>query len=171
MTTEEINNLVTLLNKLKPGVLPEDVFIAIARLIVLPAVEFIPLRITDGKMQVFLTRRSPNDPIWPNKLHTPGTIIRPTDTSLEDAVARLLKDEFEITDTTSVRPIFIGCSVEFNNDRGTGLCIEHLVEFDEVPSTGEYYDIESLPDDFLEFQRDMVQRAVTKFRQLKQIQN
>ena len=167
MTTEETNTLVALLNTLEPGFLPYDIFIAIARLVVLPAVEFIPLRIVDGRVQVFLIRRPTNDP-WPNKLHTPGTVLRPTDTSLEDACKRLLSDEFGITDSQSVQLHFIGCGLQADNDRGSGLCIEHILELQEVPTTGEYYDVESLPDDFIEFQKPMVQRAVAKFIQLKQ---
>jgi hypothetical protein len=168
MNNQEINELVRLLNKFDPGFLPHDIFIAIARLIVLPAIEFIPIRLEGNEIQVLLTRRQPDDPAWPNMLHTPGTILRSTDSSLDEASSRLLKDEFGILDPEYVTVTFISYDLD-HGTRGTGLTLEHLIEINVEVSVGEYYNVESLPEDFIEGQRAMLERAVIKFKQLKKI--
>ena len=79
MTKEETNKLVELLKQIEPGFLNFDVFIQIARLVVLSIIEFVPLRIKGDKIEVLLLSRGGDDPIWPNELHVPGTVIRPTE--------------------------------------------------------------------------------------------
>jgi len=101
-------------------------------------------------------------------LHTPGTILRSTDSSLDEASSRLLKDEFGILDPEYVTVTFISYDLD-HGTRGTGLTLEHLIEINVEVSVGEYYNVESLPEDFIEGQRAMLERAVIKFKQLKKI--
>jgi len=154
----------TALKEYKPGFLPEPLFVSIAHLAVLTAIEFIPLRKTpDGTIQVLLFQRPATDPIWPSMLHTPGTIVRPSDATLDDGFRRLYKDE--LSNITAVTPIFTGFNL-VHYKRGSAVTLEHIVLLDQEPAGGTFYDVDNLPTTFIEEQRVMVQRAVTKFKSL-----
>src|ERR1035437_7368922 len=121
LNEDEQTQLIRLLSKCIPGKLSIGVFSAIARLTVSPAVEVIPLRQTEHGVEVLLIERSSRDPVWPLMLHTPGTILRPTDTTLDDGFKRIFNGELviDIEDTN-----FIGISFG-NGMRGVGVGIEY----------------------------------------------
>jgi len=164
MKDEESISVAARLNGFEPGFLPEPLFVSIARLAVLTAIEFIPLRKTpDGTIQVLLFQRPVTDPIWPSLLHTPGTIIRPSDGTLDDGFRRLYKDE--LSNITAAAPIFTGVNL-VHYKRGSAVTLEHILLLDQEPAGGTFYDVDNLPATFIEEQRAMVQRAVAKFKSL-----
>lgn len=70
------------LASLEPGFLPRPVFDQVARLTVMPTVEVAYVRepqTKTGGPEVYLTQRPPDDPIWANQWHIPGSVIRGSD--------------------------------------------------------------------------------------------
>lgn len=161
LTPEEIDTTMALLEKLEPGLLPEPIFIALSRLVVMVAVEFLVLRKTGAGVEILLTQRPDNDPIWPGKWHSPGTIIRPTDDSLQSCFDRLYKDELGGMDSLSPRPIGISYGA---GDRGTGLTMEYVLDASEadVP-TGQFFSLDNLPENYIQEQLPMWKRAISSF--------
>lgn len=157
------NLLVSLLNRSTPGDLPPDVFEAVGRIAVYPAIEFIPLRKVDGRIEVLLFQRPVDDIVWPSMWHTPGTILRPTDVRYEDAFARLINDELAGTEINP--PIFMGAELS-SNARGRCLLLEHLVVIKGEPRAGRFFPVDGLPASFIGDQRASLDRAIDKFRQL-----
>lgn len=80
MNSEEVKQTQELLSKLEPGILPEPIFYEFARLSVSGIFELVPLRNNlAGEVEVLVLNRKVDDPHWPGMLHTPGTMLRPTD--------------------------------------------------------------------------------------------
>lgn len=157
MTELEIRTLVELLSKCEAGNLPPEVFEAVARVAVYSAIEFIPLRLKNGNIEVLLLERDNDDIMWPQMLHTPGTVLRPTDVSIENAFDRLFSDE--LIGLSTKHPEFIGLHMG-RNRRGTCLLLEHIVEVTSEPKVGSFYDVNNLPDKFIAEQLDSLRRAV-----------
>lgn len=161
LTPEEIDATTALLKKLEPGLLPEPIFIALSRLVVMVAVEFLVLRKTGAGVEILLTQRPHNDPIWPGKWHSPGTIIRPTDDSLQSCFDRLYEDELGGVDLLSPRPVGISYGA---GDRGTGLTMEYVLDASEINvPTGQFFSLENLPENYIEEQLPMWKRAISSF--------
>jgi len=161
LSDKEISLLVELLNKCEPGNLSPEVFEAVARIAVYPAVEFIPLRKKEGRIEVLLLERSADDLIWPSMLHTPGTILRPTDNTMEAAFSRLFSDELSGLSTKT--PVFIGAHLS-RNSRGACILLEHIVEVISEPLDGAFYDVENLPSQFISEQVASLRRAVAIYK-------
>lgn len=153
--------LVNLLAQCTPGNLTPEVFEAIARVTVYPAVEFIPLREKDGEIEVLLFERPKNDIIWPSMLHTPGTILRPTDNDMEDVFKRLYKEE--LMGLLMDVPISMGFHLS-TNSRGRCLLLEYLLRVKGEPNKGVFYRINNLPRNFIPEQLASLNRAVIAFR-------
>jgi hypothetical protein len=157
------NLLVGLLQNSIPGNLSPEVFEAVARVAVYPAVEFIPLRKNYNKVEVLLFQRPSEDIIWPSMWHTPGTILRPTDETYEDAFTRLMEDELQGTETSL--PIFIGAELS-KNHRGRCVLLEHLVIVEGEPRAGTFFSVDNLPKDFIADQLPSLNRAVAALERL-----
>lgn len=158
------DQLVNLLKELEPGYLPYDIFVEFARLNTLSIIEFVPLRINDtGEVEVLLLSRGHEDKIWPNQLHTPGTVIRPTDTEGEMYVAfeRIFKDE--LLGTKLSPPHYVG-SLLHKSRRGTEHAQIYWVEILEPPRTGEFYPINKLPASLIESQEKFINLASKNFQ-------
>lgn len=160
---EESNLLVDLLNSSTPGDLSPGVFEAVGRVAVYPAVEFIPLRKVGGGIEVLLFERPKDDIMWPSMLHTPGTVLRPTDRTYEDAFNRLYRDELMELETDP--PLFLGAEMSMNK-RGRCVLLEHLVVVRGEPKSGKFYNVDNLPSLFIEEQRPSLERAIEAFRNL-----
>jgi hypothetical protein len=157
-------DIARLLNEYTPGFLPEPLFVSIARLVVLSAVEFIPLRTKpNGEIEVLLFKRPSTDPVWPNKLHSPGTMLRPIDKSLFDAFDRLFSDELRLSDP--VNPIFVGTYLT-HHKRGSIATFEYVIPITKEVSEGKFYSINKLPENFITEQKEMVLRAAEKYKEL-----
>jgi len=164
MDSDTTIELAAQLNRYEPGFLPEPLFVSIARLAVLTAIEFIPLRrTTDGTIQVLLFERPDTDPVWPGMLHTPGTVVRPSDVTLEDGFERLFKDE--LGNQQSNAPVYIGTDL-IHHKRGSTVTLEYLLQVDQSLGGGQFYDVENIPNRFIPEQRSMVKRAVERFAAL-----
>ncbi|HSW37369.1 MAG TPA: hypothetical protein VLG37_03320 [Candidatus Saccharimonadales bacterium] len=61
--------------------LHRELFVEVARLMVLSTVELVPLRTNTntGNVEALLTQRPADDPWWAGQWHVPGTVISPTD--------------------------------------------------------------------------------------------
>lgn len=165
LMNDDINEaaVVAALQKFEPGNLPPLLFEAVARIAVYPAVEFIPLRERNGRVEVLLFRRPDDDIQWPAMWHTPGTILRPTDQTYRDAFRRLLDEE--LLGTQVDEPVFIGAELS-RNLRGRCVLLEHLLVVRGEPCAGEFFAVEDLPSGFIEDQRASLERAVLFFRGL-----
>lgn len=166
MTDTEIAQLHTLLQKCTPGDLPALIFADICRLAFSCAVEFVPLRLHAGRIEVLLLARPNDDPMWPGMLHTPGTVLRPGDTSFDEAFGRLLHSELVVSGDytiTATGTHFI------SGTRGDSILFEHVLELQTPPAHGEYYPCDALPNNFIPEQADLLARAIAKFQDLHQV--
>lgn len=166
MDENEISQTTDLLKKLEPGFQPYPIFEQIARLIALPVVELIPLRLHDGAVQVLLIQRAPDDPYWPNLWHTPGTIVRATDLPNGQgtnwpAFERLFHDELKGTKVGD--PQFVG-SLLHKSKRGVEQAQIYWVEVKDEPPVGTFYPIDSLPLSVIESQKAFIQEAARNFQ-------
>lgn len=165
LNPEEERTLVKLLSQVAPGFLPYDLFIQIARLVSLSIIEVVPLRMHNGKVQVLLVPRDANDVIWPGKVHTPGTVLRPTDsTDLYTVFARIVEDELKGTAVGT--PVFVQNEVR-KTKRGMEQAQIYWVEVQGEPAVGEFYDHDALPENLIPEQRDFTGACVTSFQKEK----
>lgn len=168
MQDKEIHAIATALSKFEPGYLPYPIFEQVARIAALPVVEFIPLRIVNGTVEVLLLDRGPDDPIWPNMLHTPGTIVRATDFNGESrtvwpAFGRILHDE--LNDSLLGQPQFIG-SILHKSKRGVEQAQLYSVEVFGEPKAGRFYSTTELPESLIESQLIFITEAAKKFNSI-----
>lgn len=163
MTKEEENELVRLLKKLEPGFLPYEIFVQIARLAVLPIIEFVPLRLNNtGAAEVLLLSRSEDDPIWPGELHTPGTVVRPTDTEGQIYLAFERITKYELQGTEISQPYFVG-SILHKSKRGTEQAQIFWVEVIGEPKTGTFYPVNELPPNTIGSQVAFIKQATESY--------
>lgn len=154
----DIALLVKLLNRCEPGNLPSEVFEAVAKIAVYPAVELVVFRKNSDLLEVLVTKRLDDDPVWPAMHHLPGTVLRPTDSSIDDAIKRLFDDELNGADVKSLQ--FTG--VFFNvYTRGKSIGLEYWLEVTGGLSVGTFYDVEKLPNNFIPEQIIILERAVS----------
>ena len=153
------------LNGLEPGLLPQDVFEAIARLVVVPTFVIIPLFRRDGKTRVLLTRREPDDTHYAGLLHPAGKIMLATDKSLTTIFERLMKSELpEVTPVSA--PVFVEQFFE-TITRGKEIAMVHFLEIVDPKSGAETYDTANLPSDVISTDLPRIERAVTAYERLK----
>ena len=162
---EEVQ-LVGLLKKLQPGFLPYEVFLQISRLVTVPIVEFVPIRIKNGEPEVLLLKRDSTDTIWPNALHTPGTVIRSTDLDSEDHLAftRIINDELKNTEVSE--PYYVGSNLH-KSKRGSEQAQIFWVEVLGDPKIGKFYQFSNLPKELIKSQVGFINLAVESFKKIK----
>jgi hypothetical protein len=164
---QELKQVAQLLEKLEPGFLPYDIFVQIARLTVLSIIEFVPIRLSsEGKVEVLLLSRGSNDAIWPDELHTPGTVIRPTDTEGKMYLAfdRIINDELEGVKTST--PHYVGSNLH-KSKRGMEQAQVFWIEVLEEPSVGSFYEADQLPELVMKSQVNFIKQAVKNFQETK----
>ena len=167
VSDDEIANLADLLARLEPGFLPFKIFHQIARLVTMPIVELVPLRVMDrGNVQVLLLKREADDPVWPNQLHVPGTVIRSSDTSgsFADPLQRVITKELAGTRTSE--PTFVK-SILHHSGRGMEASQIFWVEVQGEPREGTFYDADALPPNIVRSQLDFIPDAVADFKARK----
>lgn len=160
LTPTELQTLAQLLSKLEPGLLPFPVFHAITRLVATPIIEVVPLRFNaDGEIEILLLRRDKNDPVWPNKLHVPGTVVRASDSNenFSEAFERILSGE--LSGVTADQPTFVK-NVIHHSGRGTEVSQIFWIEIVSRPSTGLFYNVKQLPADLVDSQLDFIPAAI-----------
>lgn len=159
--------LVSLLKQLEPGFLPYDIFVQIARLTVLSIIEFVPLRTNPaGKVEVLLLARGSDDPIWPNELHTPGTVVRPTDTEgkIYLAFERILKEELGGLKVSP--PHYVGSRLQ-KSKRGTEQAQIFWIEVMEDTEVGSFYELDKLPLNTMESQINFIKQAAANYQEVR----
>lgn len=165
MNDEAVHELVKQLNSLEVGELPAELFYAISRLMVLCAVEVVPLRMANGTCEVLLTQRPPTDPYWPNQWHNPGSIMRGYDTKdgFADAIRRVCAGELGLTEwsmPTFVAPYF------WKGARGKNVSLVHWLDVTHTEvREGAYYPIDRLPDNIIDGMGPVITMAVQHFRE------
>lgn len=159
--SDDVDRLTNMLSALEPGELPVPVFFQIARLMVVPTVELVPLRMIDGKAHVLMLQREASDPIWPGQWHTPGRVLRigemDGDRGLSLVFSRLL--ERELDGVRLAEPVFVCC--EFRRvQRGPEFTAVHLVEvLDDHPNRGTFFPLDDLPESVIDHQLAMIHKA------------
>jgi hypothetical protein len=154
-----------MLSDLNVGLLPFDVFLQVARLVVLPNIEIVPLRVVGAQVQVLLLPRDADDPFWPNMLHTPGSIIRADDSAFNDATERI---KGELGGTKTSDPVFVANMLNQNN-RGKESSQIFWAEVEEEPKVGNFYDSDNLPDNLIPSQRVFITKAIENYRSAKSL--
>jgi len=161
----EIKTAVEILEKLEPGVLPFELFHQIARLYVTPIIEIVPLKKhASGEITTILLQRDDDDPVWPGMMHTPGTVVRASDTegTFVDAFARILEDELRGLEVAQ-NPQLV--SYEFHQvQRGRELALVFFVEYVGQPKYGTEVSINELSDEVIDTQLEFIGKAVDIFK-------
>jgi hypothetical protein len=130
---------------------------------VTPIVEIVPMRVSrEGKIQVLLVEREISDPIWGGMLHTPGTVIRASDTRANnaDAFERIL--EGELSNVPASKPVFVE-NVFHEVKRGKEQVQVYYVEVTGEPVSGRFYDADALPENVVDSQLGFISHAVASF--------
>ncbi len=164
MSEDDQKALVSLLKKLEPGFYPFNIFMQMARLNTLSIIEFVPVRKNHkGETEVLLLDREHDDNLFGGELHTPGTVIRPTDSDGKKyfAFERILKDELEGLKVSN--PYFVG-SILHKSKRGTEHAQVYWVEVLEEPKKGKFYNSADLPKNTMESQLSFINLAVSKYK-------
>jgi ADP-ribose pyrophosphatase YjhB (NUDIX family) len=143
ISKKELNLLLSLLRKIKPGCFPHDLFVEFYRLNKLTAFELVPIiRNSANSIKVILVKRSDTDLIWPGMYHLPGTVIRSHDTE-ESAFSRLFSKELGNPEVLT-EPEF--SHYEFvETERGRGIALVYWVEIKKVSGKGKAFEIDNLP--------------------------
>jgi hypothetical protein len=163
MKQSEIIELTELLKKLEAGFLPYPIFEQIARLTTLSIIEFVPLRTnSEGKTEVLLLERGMDDPLWPGEVHTPGTVVRPTDRENDTYLPfhRITKEELQGVKLSN--PYYVG-SIFNKSKRGAEQAQIYWVEVLEEPKAGAFYSVESLPDNLVTSQEKFIKLAAKSY--------
>jgi hypothetical protein len=164
MNDEYIKQLSEMLSGLEPGFLPFPLFEQIARIMTLPVIEFVPLRINNDKVEVLLIPRPDDDAYWPGMLHTPGTVIRATDINEQEdnkkTFKRLIHDELK--DTEMSPPHYVE-SILNSSKRGTTQAQIYWVEVLGEPKVGTFYSLHNLPEGFIKLQENFINMAAKNF--------
>lgn len=165
---ENNKQLVMLLSELKVGVLPLEVFQQVARLVVLPILELVPLRVHGGAVEVLLLKRPINDLLWPSQWHTPGSVIRAYDegSDASDALKRVINEELKGIKIGT--PKFIK-SLLNQNERGKEWANIFWAEVLEAPKVGEFFNSNSLPSNTMASQLSFINDAVNDFKLTKDL--
>ncbi len=166
LSKSEERQLINLLNKLNPGVLPRDIFFALIRLVVSATYLVVPIfEDKNGKIKVYLIKRETDDPHWPGLLHIPGKIIIPTDTTIKDTYLRLLKTEVPELKIKN-NPIF--CGYVFDEiPRGKEISLINFVVLKEKPKSGFLYSADKLPKNTISTEVKRIKMAVKHYKLTK----
>ena len=171
LTESEINQTAELLTRIPAGFLPFPIFRQVARLAVFSIVEIVPLRVRDGQIEVLLLKRGEEKQdwpeLWPGILHTPGTVIRPTDElgSYKEAFSRILQDELHGVELAG-EPQYV-YNLLHHNKRGTESAQVFIVEVVGEPAAGAFYPAGKLPTNIMLSQLDFIPTAVAAFKRAK----
>lgn len=128
------------------GLLPEDLFIELARLTVLAGVEVVCLRQGAVGVEVLLTQRVESDQFWAGQWHSPGSIVRPTDAagSYHSAFARILSGELGLVEW--LEPVFVG-TYFWHAKRGSAVSLVHWLDVTETTMpVGAFFPVTALPE-------------------------
>lgn len=160
LTTEEQQQLVSLLSKLEPGFYPPEIFFALAALAVTVTYTIVPLYRDKETVQVWLSERESDDPHWAGQLQTPGKVILPTDSDITATHDRLVSSEMSGLTFNDVH----FCGYVFDEiPRGKEVALINYVEVTEPPAVGRLYDVTTLPDNLIATEHKRIAMATEMF--------
>ena len=136
---------------------------AIARIVPSIAVETVAVRERRSKIEVFMIRRAPDDLAYPNELHSPGSILRSGE-DFRKVMDRLVAREFHvpIVNSSPAGEIFVPEKRGWFNNR------IFSVKLDGEPQGGDWYPVDNLPDDTVDFHRTtVIPQAAAHFRRMQ----
>jgi hypothetical protein len=137
-----------------------ELYNALARLVPSVAIEAVLLRRHGGEIQVYMTRRSPNDTAYPNQVHSPGSILRAGEL-YEDVLARLSEREFH---APIIHYDYVG-EIFMEEERGWFNNRVLLVQVPRKPIGGEWFSVDALPDDVVDHHvQKVIPMAVAYFK-------
>ena len=162
MNDEEIHQAKELLSKLEPGYLPEPLFHEFTRLSVSGILELVPIRRNQSnEIEVLVLERKADDPHWPGMLHTPGTILRPTDTDdFSSAIERVFKEINRNFEDHSVKNV---ATVFHTVNRGKELSVVFATEIKDSKESDTWIKLSAIDSHIVETQIEFVKKAVELF--------
>lgn len=173
LTEEKIAEVIAVLRLMEPGKIHKGLFPDMARLVNTQIIELVPVRRSaEGRIEVLLTRRPHGDPIWPDKLHTPGTIVSASDRpfTYDDAFNRLFEGELQGVETGE--PVLAHpLPIPHDSERGRENALVYWVEVKGEATAGDFYDVEALPSDLVQSQLDFIPVAIESYRAANQAQS
>lgn len=161
ITEQEAEKMAGMLSKFDRGFYPFPVFVEFCRLNKLSAIEIVPLvQFEPGNPKILLIKREDNDRFWPGQYHTPGCIVRPTD-SLEDAKNRVIVEEMQ-SPVVVIPPVLVTVA-DHNTERWDNLMILHWMLIEEPGVVGELFEYKRLPKNIVKSQLSLIYTAVQHF--------
>lgn len=134
-------------------------FEALARLTVSVAFETVALRNGKNGVEIFLTKRGP-DEAHANQWHSPGSVLR-REEDFQNVFDRLAECEFQVP---IISKKFIGLLNYQNTERGHFFCPVFLVELEQNPETGEWFSVNNLPVNIVnEHKNLLIPKALESF--------
>lgn len=163
MNQDEIKQAEALLSKLEPGYLPELLFHQFTRLSVTGILELVPLRKSSfGNIEVLIRRREEDDPHWPNMLHTPGTVLRPTDSDdYSNALDRVFMEIDRNSFNYSISQIY---TIFRSVNRGKELAVVFATEITDTKETDIWIPLEDIDSKIVDTQVEFVKKAAEVFK-------
>lgn len=160
MSSDAISQAAEVLDGLPVGFIPPQLFRQFARLAVLPSFVVVPVFRRGSQIHVRLTQRDVGDLDYPGQWHPPGTVIRPTDETLQACFERLARSE--LSEMAIVRgPVFF--DVAFTQIvRGRELSLLHWIEIADDDSPG-HFPVRNLPKTTIDTDVPRIQGAASHF--------
>lgn len=159
---DEVSRAATILGELPVGFIPPALFRQFARLAVLPSFVVVPLFRRGSEIYVRLTQRDMADPDYPGQWHPPGTIIRPTDETLQACFERLARSDLSEMTLIGQPALFDVAFAQIV--RGRELSLLHWVEIIDDNSLG-CFSVAELPGATIDTDVPRIHGAVTHFAQ------
>jgi hypothetical protein len=164
LNESELDELVSYLKRLDQGFYPEQIFQEFCRLTANPIIETVPYRIDDqGLIEIFLVERTASDPVWPNQLHVPGTVVRSSDQNFEAAFERIFQNELK--GAAHDQPLKIQ-DIIHNSGRGNEVAQIFALKLLGDPDFGSFYPADKLPENIVQSQMNFLPSAVSFIKNL-----
>lgn len=152
------------LETLHPGKIPEKIFVQLLRLFPASCIEVVPIRVQKNKVQVLLTKRPSNDPIWPKLWHVPGTMLTTKDKKFEDAFKRVMEEE--LNDIAGWESAGFASNLLHESTRGMESAVIYWLELPyriRKPKNSKFFDRHKLPKDIIKSHKEVIELAVKSY--------
>ncbi len=143
------------------GQIPQELYEATAELRGEVAVELAIFRIVDGEINILLTKRLPEDEIWPGEpYHLPGTTKRGKE-NREEALARLVEGEVKGNHLSQIHK---AGEIDIPTARAaTETALIYWTRGMGEPKVGEYFPIHRLPENIIDHHKKLIEIALSAF--------
>jgi hypothetical protein len=155
---------------LETGHYPLEMFLAQEEMLCLPAIEEVIVRIHEGKLQVFLTKRDSNDPIegWRGKYYNRGVMGTKVDVSDDGSYSKnldkLIKTEpsgLDVSESVYVKSL---CQPTGRGPEESVVHWAYAKSGEPDPEQGKFIDFEKLPvDEMIDHHVPITKAAVKGF--------